>query len=97
MRLQGRLKEVLKRTIVDVFGTVDAIVFGSRADDKGIGGDIDIAIKTNISSSDFRKNKIIFFTSLVRQDYDLKIDIVQYHQSMDALLKKEINQKGVPL
>jgi predicted nucleotidyltransferase len=95
MRLSGRLKYVLKSTLKEIFCTNDAIIFGSRVDDNAIGGDIDIAIKTEISASEFRKNKIMFFTALIRQDYDLKIDLVQYHQSMDALLKKEIQQSGV--
>ncbi len=97
MRLNGRLKEVLKNTLTDIFGTADTILFGSRTDDHAIGGDIDIAIKTDISLTEFRKSKIMFLTSLIRQNFDLKIDLVQYNNSMDALLKKEINQKGISL
>jgi len=97
MRLNGRLKDVLKSTLEDVFCTNKAIIFGSRTDDNAVGGDIDIAIKTEISANEFRKNKIMFLTALIRQNYDLKIDLVQYHKSMDALLKKEIKQSGVLL
>lgn len=95
MRLNGKLKEVIITSLTDVFGTVDAILFGSRADDHAVGGDIDIAIKTEMASSEFRKNKIIFFTLLIRQNFDLKIDLVQYNSSMDSLLKTEIKKNGV--
>jgi len=97
MRLKGRLKDILKITLTETFGTADTILFGSRTDEYAIGGDIDIAIKTDMSSSEFRKNKIMFFTSLIRRNLDLKIDLVQYNNTMDALLKEEINKNGISL
>ena len=97
MRLSGKLKEVITSSITGVFGSVEAVLFGSRTDDYAVGGDIDIAVKTEMKPSEFRKNKIIFLTSLIRQNFDIKIDLVQYNSSMDSVLKKEIKQSGITL
>jgi len=94
MRLTGKLKQIIQTTIIEVFGSVDAILFGSRTNDSLSGGDIDIAIKTEISSSEFKQYKINFITKLARKGFDIKIDLIQYHSTMNFLLKKEIQQEG---
>jgi len=94
MRLHGYLKKLIKHSLVKIFNNADIIIFGSRVDDRKQGGDIDIAIKTNVSSELFKQKKTIFLTELIRKNIDLKIDIVQYNDTMDSLLKKEIQNNS---
>lgn len=96
MRLSNRLCQIIKSSINESFGDVNIYLFGSRTDDSKFGGDIDIAIETNISRDEFRKNKIKFLSSLVKKDFDLKIDIVKYYKDQ-SLLSKEIEKNKILL
>ena len=96
MRLSGRLKVKIINILSSLFAEGEAfILFGSRVDINKVGGDIDIAVKSSISAVSFKKRKNLFFTQMMREDLDLKIDLVQYNSEMDELLKKEIDIKGV--
>lgn len=97
MRLPKTLKFSILKAIEESFGNVEIYLFGSRADDTKRGGDIDIAIRTDMTREHFRKHKIVFVSLLMRMGFDLKIDLVQYNDSMDGLLKSEIQKKGVRL
>lgn len=94
MRLYGYLKNTIKSSLHALYIDADIIIFGSRADNDKQGGDIDIAIKTNIPPAEFKKIKILFFTELLRKGIDVKIDLVQFYAEMDSLLKSEIESKG---
>jgi len=94
MRLHGRLKQMIKNSLLNAFGTVEVFIFGSRADDLKTGGDIDLAIKTDLPSKEFNKKKIDFFTGLIRREINLKIDLVQLNDNMDSVLKEEILHEG---
>lgn len=95
MRLSETLKSSILKAIQGSFGNVEIYLFGSRTDDTKRGGDIDIAIRTDMTREHFRKHKIAFVSLLMRMGFDLKIDLVQYHDSMDTLLKSEIQNKGI--
>ncbi len=97
MRLPETLKVSILKAIHESFGNVDIYLFGSRTDDTKRGGDIDIAIRTDMSRERFRKHKIAFVSLLMRMGFDLKIDLVQYSDSTDALLKSEIQSQGIKL
>ena len=97
MRLPETLKSSILKAIEESFGNVEIYLFGSRTDDTKRGGDIDIAIRTDMTRDHFRKHKIVFVSLLMRMGFDLKIDVVQYHDSMDALLKSEIRSNGIKL
>jgi predicted nucleotidyltransferase len=97
MRLPETLKSSILKAIRDSFGDVEIYLFGSRTDDTKRGGDIDIAIRSDMSRQHFRKHKIAFVSLLMRMGFDLKIDLVQYHDAMDGLLKSEIQKKGIRL
>ncbi len=97
MRLSNRIHQIIKKNAINSFGHVNIYLFGSRTDDTKKGGDIDIAIETNISKEEFKALKIKFLTSFVRRlGFDIKIDVVQYKNS-DKLLTNEIQSTKVKL
>jgi len=61
MRLSKRIQNIIKKAVFENFGDVKVYLFGSRTDDTKKGGDIDIAIDTQIDKEEFRKKKIQFF------------------------------------
>ena len=96
MRLSKRVIEILQTNIQKSFGDVNIYLFGSRTDDNKKGGDIDLAIDTDISREEFRKNKSLLLAMLTRIDFDYKVDIVNFH-STDALLHHEIKNNHIKL
>ncbi len=96
MRLSNRIVNQIKKSIKSSFGDTDIYLFGSRVDDEKKGGDIDIAVDTNLSKNDFKKKKIAFVTSMFRVGLDLKIDLVQYKQN-DTTFFNEISKHSVKL
>ena len=57
MRLQTQIINIINDAVEKSFGDVNVYLFGSRVDDSKKGGDIDIAIDSNLSRVDFRRNK----------------------------------------
>ena len=96
MRLSKRVIEILQTNIKKSFGDVNIYLFGSRTDDNKKGGDIDLAIDTDISREEFRKNKSLLLAMLMRIDFDYKVDIVNFH-STDTLLHHEIKNNHIKL
>ena len=96
MRLPKRIVSILQDNIKKSFGDVNIYLFGSRTDDTKKGGDIDIAIDTNLSRQDFRKKKSLFLAYLIRIDFDYDIDIVNYNTN-DELLYNEIRENNIRL
>nr|VFK56177.1 MAG: Nucleotidyltransferase domain-containing protein [Candidatus Kentron sp. TC] len=96
LRLSERLIRELDRSLRESFGSVDAIVFGSRIDDARRGGDIDLAIPGNLAREEFHARKAHFFANLLRRGFDLDIDLVQLADA-SPLLQREIHRRGVPL
>ena len=94
MRLENIVLNKIKEAIYDSFGDVKIYLFGSRVDDTKKGGDIYIAIDTNLDSIKFRRRKIKFLTNLFKKDFHLKIDIVNLN-TKDELLKKQIEKDGI--
>ncbi|MEA3315785.1 MAG: nucleotidyltransferase domain-containing protein [Campylobacterota bacterium] len=96
MRLSKRVIDILQDNIKKSFGDVNIYLFGSRTDDNKKGGDIDLAIDTNISREEFRKKKSSLLALLIRIDFDYKIDIVNFN-TKDELLYNEIEQNHIKL
>lgn len=94
VRLSDRLVNVIKNAVISVCGNTDVYLFGSRTDLNKIGGDIDIALDFENMEQDFLKIKSKIKANLIRQGYDLKIDIVKYNND-DPLLRDEIKNSGV--
>ena len=96
MRLSGRILSMIKRSAKESFGNADLYLFGSRVDDSKRGGDIDIAVDTEMSNVDFKKMKLKFTTLMFKFGFDMKIDIVQYNQT-NSLFHSEIRDNKIKL
>ena len=96
MRLSERLRALIKSGIAHSFGDIEVYLFGSRTDDSLRGGDIDLAVKTDLPHALFRRKKAEFFAYLIRRGYDLKIDLVQYNRD-NPLLFEEISKNKILL
>ena len=96
MRLSKRIINILQNNITKSFGNVNIYLFGSRTDDNKKGGDIDLAIDTNLSKQEFRKKKSLFLSLLMRIDFDYKIDIVNFN-TKDELLYSEIRENNIKI
>lgn len=96
MRLSNRIIDVLQENIKKSFGDVNIYLFGSRTDNTKRGGDIDLAIETNLSKEEFRKKKSLFLSLLIRIDFDYKIDIVNFN-TKDKLLYDEIRKNNIKI
>ena len=96
MRLSNRIVKILNENIKKSFGDVNIYLFGSRTDDTKRGGDIDLAIDTNLTRQEFRKQKAKLLAMLTRIDFDYKIDLVDYN-TKDELLFHEIQKNHIKL
>lgn len=96
MRLSKRIIDILQDNIKKSFGNVNIYLFGSRTDDNKKGGDIDLAIDTNISKQDFMNKKVLFLSLLMRIDFDYQIDIVNFN-TKDELLHSEIQKNCIKI
>lgn len=96
MRLKKYIIDKLKQSVYESFGDVNIYLFGSRTDDTKKGGDIDIAIDTNLSRLEFRKKKVKLISNLIKNNFELKIDIVDYN-TKDKLLYDNIRNSALKI
>ena len=96
MRLSNRILNILQENIKKSFGDVGVYLFGSRTDDSKKGGDIDLAIDTNLSRLEFRKQKSKLLALLIKIDFDYKIDVVNFN-TKDLLLHDEIQNNHIKI
>jgi predicted nucleotidyltransferase len=96
MRLNKYVLNKIKNAVKNSFGDVNIYLFGSRLDNSKKGGDIDIAIETDLSRLDFRKKKVQFISNLLKNDFDYKIDLVDYNTT-DSLLYELIRKKSIKI
>jgi predicted nucleotidyltransferase len=96
MRLSSKIRDLLKSCIGEHFGEVKIYLFGSRTDETKSGGDIDLAIQSDLPAEEFRAKKYQVMASLIRAGFDLKIDLVQY-PNPDELLTAEISSAKIEL
>ncbi len=96
MRLSKRLLAIIKEGLAKSFSDADVYLFGSRTDDTKRGGDIDIAIDTDMPRVEFRKQKVKFIIYMLKHDLDLKIDLVRL-KNKNFLLESEILKNGILL
>jgi len=97
MRLSDRMQKLIVDGIRKSFGEIEIYLFGSRTDESKRGGDIDIALVSDLNKNEFRKKKIQFKKYLFQKGYDLKIDLLQWNENIDALLQDEIKKNHMRL
>lgn len=88
--------EIIKTNNKKSFGKDTLYLFGSRTDDTKRGGDIDLAVDSNLSRLEFRQKKIKFFTMLTKIDFNYKVDLVNFNTN-DILLHQEIQINHIKL
>jgi len=96
MRVSNYLKRVILEALQESFAPEEVILFGSRVDDEKRGGDLDIAIKTDLSRQAFRAAKVQFDKRLLLKDLDLPIDLIHYDHA-PAALRRQIDMHGIGL
>lgn len=76
MRLEKYEVDAIKESFITHFGSGHVYLFGSRVDDKKRGGDIDLLIETQETTSKALQRKIPFLVALKQVIGDQKIDVV---------------------
>ncbi len=96
MRISDTLRKKVVAAVSDHFGMVQVMLFGSRVDDGKRGGDYDIAIDSQFELVEFNHRKARFLAQLIREGYDVPIDLVQI-SSVGDLLRAEIQRNSICL
>lgn len=86
MRLKEKEKEIIKATLLDIFGISKIYLFGSRVDDSKKGGDIDLYIIIEKKNNLYEK-KITALSKLERLLYK-PVDLV-IHKDFSRDIEKE--------
>jgi len=79
----------------EVFGFCEIYLFGSRVDNKKLGGDIDLYIKLENKTNLFKK-RIKFLAKLSMILEEQKIDII-FNEDKSRLIEKEAEKWGVKI
>jgi predicted nucleotidyltransferase len=99
MRLDNGQQQTIKEKVVKIFGP-DAVVrlFGSRVDDAGKGGDIDLLVEASEKPSDLIKKELQLYAELLSEMGDQKIDILVVYPGMKTnLVHQEAFKTGIVL
>ena len=84
MRLTQKEIAAIRETILDIDGAAEIYLFGSRADDRRRGGDIDLLIASDrMTAADRRKIRLRLYDRLGAQ----KIDIVLARNASEAFVR----------
>ena len=84
MRLTEKEITTIRETILDIDRAADIYLFGSRADDRRSGGDIDLLIASDkLTDDDRRKIRLRLYDRLGEQ----KIDIVLAQNASEAFVR----------
>lgn len=95
MRLSEEYKKVIRDKFKQVFGEGEIFLFGSRVDDKGKGGDIDLYLVLKSHHALFEK-KIKFLAGIKKELGDQKIDVI-FNTDSERLIEKEARRWGIKL
>ena len=95
MRLNPEIANYLKQVIQEELPGAGIFLFGSRADDKARGGDIDLMILTNEPADKriFRKIRLGF----IKKYGWRKIDLINFTFSNDSAFRKLIDNHSIQL
>ncbi len=95
MRLKPEIQSFLKEMALKMFPDDEFYLFGSRLDEDGLGGDIDILILSDkkIDNRKLRSLRINFYKKFGWQ----KIDLVNFTKNDPSTFKKLILTNAQPL
>ncbi len=94
MRLTSHERRVIKEEAARVFGEeTDVFLFGSRADDSKLGGDIDLYIKVK-NKDDLYEKKTKFLSRVKWRTEDQRIDVV-FNEDPARPIEQEAQEWGV--
>jgi predicted nucleotidyltransferase len=95
MRLNPEIANYLKQLILDKIPGSTVYLFGSRADDKLRGGDIDLLVLTKEPADKrvFRKIRVEFIKKFGWR----KIDLVNFTYSNESSFRKLITDQSIQL
>lgn len=95
MRLIPEQLKFIKENLKNINLKADIYIFGSRADDNEIGGDIDILVISDMrmDKKDIRKFKIDFYKKFEWQ----KIDVVNFLINEEHPFKNLVLDKAIKL
>lgn len=87
VRLKDEAIGYIKRLALDIFGSSDVWIFGSRAKLEQKGGDIDIYLETD-KKEGVLKSKIVFLREFEKKFGEQKVDlIVNNHESSKPIFE----------
>ena len=95
MRLTERQRAIIREAGMRHFGVVPRL-FGSRLDDAGRGGDIDLFIPRDWPPEESVPWRLCFCAELRRCLGDQKIDVVVENQ-LSSSIQNKAKQQGVPV
>lgn len=95
MRLSSFEQSTILKIGDEVFGFCEIYLFGSRVDNKKLGGDIDLYIKLENKTNLFKK-RIKFLAKLSMILEEQKIDII-FNEDKSRLIEKEAEKWGVKI
>jgi hypothetical protein len=95
MRLSARQRQVIREAGLRHFGTVPRL-FGSRLNDAGRGGDIDLFIPGDWSAEEAVPRRMRFCVELRQRLGDQKIDVVVGDRAQSPI-QKYAQQIGEPV
>jgi predicted nucleotidyltransferase len=95
MRLSKFEQKTISKIADEVFGNCEVFLFGSRIDDKKLGGDINLYIKLQDKTNLFKK-KLKFLAKLSMILEEQKIDII-FNENENRLIEKEAQKWGVKI
>lgn len=99
MRLTPETRQVIKQSVLDVFGPHATVrVFGSRTNDAARGGDIDLLVESSEPVKDRLKRTLTLTAMLQSRLGDQRIDvIVADPQTKPQSVHEVARRTGVPL
>jgi len=95
MRLEDKIRYFLKQSIQEKIPEAKLYLFGSRTDDKLLGGDIDLMILTNkpVDKKLFRDIRVDFYKKFGWQ----KLDLINFTYNDSSVFKQLIQNDLIEL
>lgn len=95
MRLSKKILVEILDELTKNFPDSEFYLFGSQTDKIKKGGDVDLAIKSNLSKIDFENKKNLFLFKMEEKFPELEFDIINLNEPLDDLFYKEIEQTKI--